>query len=72
MRGDIEELERVLGKIFENLEQAAKGARDGVGGRVVTDDLAGARSLARELLQKFEAIEARLTARAELARSAAG
>jgi hypothetical protein len=73
VRGDIEELERVLGRIFENLEQTSKDrARAGTGGRAVTHDLAGARTLARELLQKLESIEARLTARAELARSAAG
>jgi hypothetical protein len=73
VRGDIEELERVLGHIFENLEHTAKErAKDGAGGRLMTGDIAGARSLARELLQRLESIEARLTARAELARSAAG
>jgi len=73
VRGDIEELERALGHIFENLEHTAKErAKDGAGGRLVTGDIAGARSLARELLQRLESIEARLTARAELARSAAG
>jgi len=71
VRGDIEELERVIGRIFENLGRAAK-ERAQAGGRSVTNDLAGARSLARELLHKLETIEARLTARAELARSAAG
>ena len=71
VRGDIEELERVLGRIFESLGQAAKG-RAQAGGRSVTSDLAGARALARELLHKLESIEARLTARAELARPATG
>ena len=73
VRGDIEELERVLGRIFENLEHTAKErAKDGAGGRVVSSDIVGARSLARELLTRLVSIEARLTARAELARSAAG
>jgi hypothetical protein len=73
VRGDIEELERVLGRIFENLGEAAKSrSRSGVGGRAVSHDLAGARSLAKELVQKLEAIETRLTARTELGRSAAG
>jgi hypothetical protein len=73
VRGDIEELERVLGRIFENLGEAAKTkSRPGVGGRAVSHDLAGARSLAKELVQKLEAIEARLTARAEADRSATG
>ena len=71
VRSDIEELERVVGRIFDNLGRAAK-ERAQAGGRSVTNDLAGARSLARELLHKLESIEARLTARAELARSAAG
>jgi hypothetical protein len=38
----------------------------------VTQELAGARSLAKELVQKLEAIEARITARAEQSRSAVG
>ena len=71
VRGDIEELERLLGKVFDNLGRAAK-ERAHTSGRSVTSDLAGARSLARDLLHKLESIEARLTARAELARSAAG
>jgi hypothetical protein len=73
VRGDIEELERVLGRIFESLEQTARErTRAGASPRSVTQDLAGARSLARELLSKLEAIEARLKARAELSRPAVG
>ena len=73
VRGDIEELERVLGKIFESLGEASKTqARAGVAGRGTTNDLAGARSLAKELVHKLEAIEARLTARSEQSRSAMG
>src|SRR4051812_22038163 len=73
VRGDMEELERVLGRIFESLGQVAKDrARAGAGGRTVSTELAGARNLARDLLHKLESIEARLTARAELARTAAG
>jgi hypothetical protein len=71
VRGDIEELERVIGRIFDSLGRAAK-ERAQAGGRSVTNELAGARSLARELLHKLEAIEARLTARADVARSVAG
>jgi hypothetical protein len=71
VRGDIEELERLVGRIFENLGRAAR-ERAQSGGRPLTSDLAGARSLARELVHKLESIEARLTARAEIARSAAG
>src|SRR6185436_20567150 len=43
VRGDIEELERVIGRIFDNLNRAAK-ERAQAGGRSVTNDLAGARS----------------------------
>jgi DNA-binding transcriptional MerR regulator len=72
VRGDIEELERVLGRIFESLEQTAKErARATTSSRSVAHDLVGARNLARELLSKLEGIEARLQARAELSRPAA-
>jgi hypothetical protein len=72
VRGDIEELERVLSRIFENLEQTAKERnRAGAPSRPLTHDLAGARALARELLAKLEGLEARLKARAELSRPAA-
>jgi hypothetical protein len=73
VRGDIEELTRVLGRIFDSLAEATKTqARGGMSGRAVTQELAGARSLAKELVQKLEAIEARITARAEHSRSAVG
>jgi hypothetical protein len=73
VRGDIEELERVLARIFETLADATKThARSGVSGRAVTQELTSARSLAKELVQKLEAIEARITARAEHSRSAVG
>ena len=73
VRGDIEELTRLLARIFDTLADATKTrARAGVSGRAVTQELAGARSLAKELVQKLEAIEARLTARAEHSRSAVG
>ena len=71
VRGDIEELERLVARIFDNLGRATK-ERAQSGGRPLTNDLAGARTLARELVHKLEAIEARLTARADLARTAAG
>lgn len=73
VRGDIEELTRVLGRIFDTLSDATKShAKAGVTGRAMTQELAGARSLAKELVQKLEAIEARITARAEQSRSAVG
>lgn len=71
-RGDIEELERLLSKIFDSLSGAAKARREHGLGKSVVSDLAGAKSLAKELLARLESIEARLTATAALARSAAG
>jgi hypothetical protein len=73
VRGDIEELERVLSRIFENLGDVVEHKEiDGSEGRGVTRDIAAARAFANDLLQKLTAIEKRLTARARLARSAAG
>jgi len=73
VRGDIEELERVMDKIFDNIADAIREKAAGsAAGRVLTQDLAGLRTLSSDLVRKLEAIEARLTARAELARSAAG
>jgi len=72
VRGDIEELERVLGRIFDSLGDAIEQKRIvGTEGRGVAHDVAVARSFANDLLQKLTAIEARLTARARIARSAA-
>jgi hypothetical protein len=72
VRGDIEELGRVLSNIFEALDGAAKQKLgNSSGGRGVVHDVLGAKSLAKELVSKLEAIESRLTARARLSRSAA-
>jgi hypothetical protein len=73
VRGDIEELERVLGRIFDSLGDVVEQKRiEGSEGRVVARDIAVARAFANDLLQKLTAIETRLTARARIARSAAG
>lgn len=71
VRGDIEQLERLLEKILDTMGEVAKEKKDVASTRVVTQELAGARSLARELVGKLESIEARLTARSKLARRAA-
>ena len=71
VRGDIEELERLLEKILQRIGEVAREKKDLASTRVVTQELAGARSLARELVTKLEAIEARLTARSKLSRRAA-
>src|SRR5262249_55840872 len=71
VRGDIEELERTLGKIFVLLKQAAKDQRSETSGRAVSHDVASAESLARDLMNRLLTIEQRLTARARLAKRAA-
>ncbi len=73
VRGDIEELERVMERIFSTLDQSAKTASaEGPSSRAVSQDISGAKTLARDLVRKLETIEARLTARAKLTRSATG
>lgn len=70
VRGDIEELERILGKIFETLKEASKVKRSETSGRAISQDLASAEGLAKDLLAKLEMIEERLMAQARLARTA--
>jgi hypothetical protein len=70
VRGDIEELERILGKIFETLKDAAKTPKSETSGRAISQDLASAEVLARDLLAKFEMIEERLMAQARIAKTA--
>lgn len=73
VRGDIEELERVLAKVLDGLTQAAKDKKViGQPGKGIAHDIALARSFARDLVEKLTDIESRLTARARIARSAAG
>ena len=71
VRGDIEELDRILGKIFETLKDASKVRKSDTSGRAISQDLASAEGLARDLLAKLETIEERLMAQAGLARSTA-
>jgi hypothetical protein len=72
VRGDIEELERVLERIWSTLDESAKQAVRGPAGRAVSQEIAAARALSRDLVRKLEAIEARLTAQAEIRRRATG
>jgi DNA-binding transcriptional MerR regulator len=72
VRGDIEELERTLGKIFDTLKGAAKQRRIEISGRAIATDLVTAEALARELLGKLSMIEERLMAQARLSKQATG
>ena len=48
VRGDIEELERTLAKIFSLLKEAAKQNKSETAGRAIVQDVAGAESLIGE------------------------
>ena len=71
VRGDIEELERTLAKIFATLRAAEKQRKSETSGRAIAQDLASAEALSRELCAKLAMIEQRLTAQARLSRRAA-
>ncbi|WP_437330343.1 MerR family transcriptional regulator [Sorangium sp. So ce381] len=71
VRGDIEELERTMAKVFNALRDAAKERRSETSGRAIAQDLASAESLARELVAKLALIEERLMAQARLTKQAA-
>jgi DNA-binding transcriptional MerR regulator len=70
VRGDIEELERVLGRVFDAFEGVATGRPSEPAGRAITGELSGARKVAHELVEKLTSIEQRLIARVRLARIA--
>lgn len=70
VRGDIEELERALGKVFGALREASKNRRSETSGRAMANDLAQAESLAKDLLAKLSMIEQRLATQARLQRKA--
>ncbi|WP_437603457.1 MerR family transcriptional regulator [Sorangium sp. So ce590] len=71
VRGDIEELERTMTKVFNALRDAAKERRSETSGRAIALDLASAETLARELVAKLALIEERLMAQARLTKQAA-
>ena len=71
VRGDVEELERTLERIFSALTSAAKSSRDGeTFPRVANKELADARNLASDLVAKITSVETRLTMQARLHREA--
>lgn len=72
VRGDIEDLERSISKVFEALREAAKERRSETSGRAIANDLAAAEHLAEDLLAKLTMIEDRLMAQAQLQRRAVG
>jgi DNA-binding transcriptional MerR regulator len=70
VRGDIEELERSIDKVFEVLRGAAEPKRAEAVGRAIVSDVHSAEALARDLVQRLNAIEARLLSQARLAKNA--
>jgi hypothetical protein len=71
VRGDIEELERTLERIFASLGAASKPQKGSEGAsRVATRELGDARTIAAELVAKLASIETRLTMQARLQREA--
>jgi hypothetical protein len=71
VRGDVEELERSLERIFSAFARAVKSSRDGeVSARALTTELREARGLAAELVAKITSVETRLTMQARLHREA--
>jgi DNA-binding transcriptional MerR regulator len=71
VRGDIEDLERSIAKVFDALREAAKEQRSETSGRAIVNDLAAAEGLAGDLLAKLTMIEERLMAQAQLQKRAA-
>jgi hypothetical protein len=71
VRGDIEELERALSKVFEALRVAAKTRKSETSGRAIANDLSNAETLARELMTRLSTLEQRLMAQARLSRRVA-
>ncbi len=71
VRGDIEELERTISKVFDALRDAAKDRKSETSGRAIQSDLVAAESLAKELVAKLSMIEERLMAQARLSRRVA-
>ena len=71
VRGDIDALSRQLERVHQAIDVAVlEQKREGAGDPSVGDALNDVRKLGRELVNKLEAIERRLTMRARMARAA--
>lgn len=71
VRGEIEELERTISKVFDALRDAAKERRSDTADRAIQSELFTAERLAKDLVSKLSAIEERLMAAARLSRAKA-
>ncbi len=72
VRGDIEELERRLSKIFKTLKEAVRRQNSEPAKRVIQSELGAAEQLAKDLVQRMGELEDRITAQTRLARRATG
>jgi len=72
VRGDIEELERRLSKIFKTLRESVKRQRSEPTSRLLSSDIGAAESLARDLVERLNHLEDRFTAHARHTRRATG
>ena len=70
VRGDIEELERRLSKIFKTLRDSMKKQRSEPSVRILSTEIGAAESLAKDLLERLNQLENRFTSQARLARRA--
>jgi len=68
MRSELEQLEQTLTRIFEKLDVALKSQKRDVATQAVTREVGSARTLSKELLQRFQTIEHRITSKAQLER----
>lgn len=66
VRGEIEELERTLEKVFDALKNAVEPRRSEPLGRSIAGDVKSAETLARELVSRLVVIEQRLTAQSRV------
>jgi DNA-binding transcriptional MerR regulator len=68
--GDIDDLDRQLGRVFTGIDQAAtRATKPGAADQVLRKAVLEARSAAEELIQKLRSIEERLVMRSRMARA---
>jgi hypothetical protein len=71
VRGDLEELQRAMGRVFRALDAAIDKFESQTLRYAVAQDLSIARALAEQLVDRLAQVETRLIQRAALGRSAA-
>jgi hypothetical protein len=70
LRGEIEQLEQQLARLFDDIETSLKSRADDTSAEHVRRDLKGARGVASELISRLVALETRLSLQSRLARAA--